>query len=114
MAEVFVNFSDDYRQHCRLVRGDAHTWGLSTDTGTIKADSEVRELLAMISALTGWQTENGREAFSGLMAAELIYNGKTLHTVIDTDRLAQLQNLLQNATQASFAPRPPWSACSCV
>ena len=107
MAEVFVNFSDDYRQHCRLVRGDAHTWGLSTDTGTIKADSEVRELLAMISALTGWQTENGREAFSGLTAAELIYNGKTLHTVIDTDRLAQLQNLLQNATQASFASKTP-------
>ena len=106
-AEVHLVFAADYSEFYTLCRGETRLWGLDTGSSVVEADGEVRELLAMIAALTGWQTDSGREAFTGLTAAELVYNGKTLHTVTDPARLGSLQNLLQNGTQASFASKTP-------
>ena len=73
----------------------------------VQADAEVQELLGLIAQLTGWQTINGRGAFSDLTKAELIYNDRVLHTVTDSDHLRQLQNLLQNGMQDTFAAKTP-------
>ena len=106
--EVHLRFSrEDYKDFYSLCRGDGGVWGLSTSDNVVQADAEVRELLAMIRSLTGWETKNGREAFSGLTSAELIYNGETLYTVSDADHMARLQNLLQNGTQCSYAAKTP-------
>lgn len=106
-AEVHLVFAEDYSEFYTLCRGETRLWGLATGDSVVEADGEVRELLAMIAALTGWETNSGREAFTGLTAAELVYNGKTIHTVTDAARLGSLQNLLQNGTQASFASKTP-------
>ena len=73
----------------------------------VQADAEVQDLLGLIAQLTGWQTINGRGAFSDLTKAELIYNDRVLHTVTDSDHLRQLQNLLQNGMQDTFAAKTP-------
>ena len=106
--EVHLIFTEDSpRETYSLLRGDGGVWGIGTESGAVQADAEVRELLSMIASLTGWQTTSGRESFSNLTAAELIYNGKVLHTVTDADQLMKLQYLLQNGTQDSFASKTP-------
>ena len=106
-AEVYLHFPPEESGAYSLRRGDGGVWGIGTDGGVVQADAEVRELLSMIASLTGWQTGMGRESFFDLTAAELIYNGKTLHTVTDRSHLAQLQELLQNGTQCSYASKTP-------
>lgn len=105
--EVHLRFKEDYGGFYSLCRGDGGVWGLCVDGNVVQADAAVRELLAMIRSLTGWETESGREAFSGLASAELIYNGEILYTVSDADHMARLQNLLQNGTQAESAAKTP-------
>lgn len=105
--EVHLVFSKDYSAFYTLCRGDSGVWGLSTENSVVQADAEVRELLSLIASLTGWQTTMGRERFSDLLSAELIYNGETLHTVTDAGKMAQLQNLLQGGTQCSHAAKTP-------
>lgn len=97
----------DYYDRYDLCRGDGGQWGLMTQNGAVQADSEVRQLLALVGSLTGWQTQSGRESFSGLTAAELIYKDKILYTTDDSRHLAQLEQLLQNRTQASYAAKTP-------
>ena len=104
-AEVFVRLYDGGSYG--VYRGDGGVWGLSAEGNMVQADAEVRELLGLIAQLTGWQTINGRETFSSLTKAELIYNGQVLHTVTDSDHLRQLQNLLQNGMQDTFAAKTP-------
>ena len=104
-AEVFVRLYDGGSYG--VYRGDGGVWGLSAEGNMVQADAEVQELLNLIAQLTGWQTINGREAFHDLTKAELIYNGKVLHTVTDSDHLRQLQNLLQNGMQDTFAAKTP-------
>ena len=98
---------DSPRETYSLLRGDGGVWGIGTESGAVQADAEVRELLSLIASLTGWQTTMGRERFSDLLSAELIYNGETLHTVTDAGKMAQLQNLLQGGTQCSYAAKTP-------
>ena len=106
--EVHLIFTEDSpRETYSLLRGDGGVWGIGTESGAVQADAEVRELLSLIASLTGWQTTMGRERFSDLLSAELIYNGETLHTVTDAGKLAQLQNLLQGGTQCSYAAKTP-------
>ncbi len=104
-AEVFVRLYDGGSYG--VYRGDGGVWGLSAEGNMVQADAEVQELLNLIAQLTGWQTITGRGAFSDLTKAELIYNGKVLHTVTDSDHLRQLQNLLQNGMQDTFAAKTP-------
>ena len=106
--EVHLIFTEDSpRETYSLLRGDGGVWGIGTESGAVQADAEVRELLSLIASLTGWQTTMGRERFSDLLSAELIYNGETLHTVTDAGKMAQLQNLLQGGTQCSYAAKTP-------
>lgn len=74
--EVHLLFKEDYSEFYSLCRGYGGVWGLSVEGNAVQADAEVRELLAMIRSLTGWETESGREAFSGLTSAERIYNSE--------------------------------------
>ena len=104
-AEVFVRLYDGGSYG--VYRGDGGVWGLSAEGNMVQADAEVQELLGLIAQLTGWQTINGRGAFSDLTKAELIYNDRVLHTVTDSDHLRQLQNLLQNGMQDTFAAKTP-------
>ena len=104
-AEVFVRLYDGGSYG--VYRGDGGVWGLSAEGNMVQADAEVQELLGLIAQLTGWQTINGRGAFSDLTKAELIYNDRVLHTVTDSDHLQQLQNLLQNGMQDTFAAKTP-------
>ena len=104
-AEVFVRLYDGGSYG--VYRGDGGVWGLSAEGNMVQADAEVQELLGLIAQLTGWQTINGRDAFSDLTKAELIYNDRVLHTVTDSDHLRQLQNLLQNGMQDTFAAKTP-------
>lgn len=104
-AEVFVRLSDD--GFYGVYRGDGGVWGLSTENGVVQANDEVQELLNLIANLTGWQTINGRETFHDLSKSELIYNGQVLHTVTDSEHLRQLQELLQNGMQDTFAAKTP-------
>ncbi len=104
-AEVFVRLYDGGSYG--VYRGDGGVWGLSAEGNMVQADAEVQELLGLIAQLTGWQTINGRETFHDLTKAELIYNDRVLHTVTDSDHLRQLQNLLQNGMQDTFAAKTP-------
>ena len=104
-AEVFVRLYDGGSYG--VYRGDGGVWGLSAEGNMVQADAEVQDLLGLIAQLTGWQTINGRGAFSDLTKAELIYNDRVLHTVTDSDHLWQLQNLLQNGMQDTFAAKTP-------
>ena len=104
-AEVFVRLYDGGSYG--VYRGDGGVWGLSAEGNMVQADAEVQDLLGLIAQLTGWQTINGRGAFSDLTKAELIYNDQVLHTVTDSDHLRQLQNLLQNGMQDTFAAKTP-------
>ena len=104
-AEVFVRLYDGGSYG--VYRGDGGVWGLSAEGNMVQADAEVQDLLGLIAQLTGWQTINGRGAFSDLTKAELIYNDRVLHTVTDSDHLRQLQNLLQNGMQDTFAAKTP-------
>lgn len=104
-AEVFVRLYDGGSYG--VYRGDGGVWGLSAEGNMVQADAEVQELLGLIAQLTGWQTINGRDAFSDLTKAELIYNDRVFHTVTDSDHLRQLQNLLQNGMQDTFAAKTP-------
>ncbi len=104
-AEVFVRLYDGGSYG--VYRGDGGVWGLRAEGNMVQADAEVQELLGLIAQLTGWQTINGRGAFSDLTKAELIYNDRVLHTVTDSDHLRQLQNLLQNGMQDTFAAKTP-------
>lgn len=94
-----ILYHDSNGDQHRIIKNSAGRYGTLAETD---ANETIAKFMARIAEETGWGAYNARAAYTELTRIDLVYEGETVISITDAERLRAFETLVTQETYAVF------------